>query len=156
MNKAQLQALVEQKPTLKEKLQLLLPLVATVGQKEYDAWEQDEQGYNEELGHGGICHLIAEGVAEELDEYIPNGLHMTVSATHMQHVFVSSFIRHEDGEIEGYTVDIYPYLYETGGGFCWKKIPDVVFDSSMVELYPISADDYLTEDELDYMGWNDE
>jgi hypothetical protein len=29
---------------------------------------------------------------------------------------------------EAYEIDIHPSTYETGGGYDWKKIPDVVFD----------------------------
>ena len=33
--------------------------LATAAQKIYDEWFQDEEGYDHEVGHGGICHLIA-------------------------------------------------------------------------------------------------
>ena len=150
MTKERLKRLVAQQPTLQKKLQFLLPRIAQVGQDEYDMWEQDEEGYAEELGHGGICHLIADGMVEMIDEYIPEGLHVAESATHMQHVFVASFYQQPDGRIEGYSVDIHPHFYETGGGFCWKKIPDVEFDASMVELYPIDAEEYLDEEQLEW------
>jgi len=32
-------------------------------------------------------------------------------------------------------VDIPPYTYETGGGYNWKKIPDVTFDASDIVFY---------------------
>ena len=153
MQKEDLQKLIKAQPTLKEKLTLLFPLIAQVGQEEYDAWEQDEEGYDVELGGGGICHLIAEEVADTINEYIPEGLHTTQSATHMQHVYVVSFLKGKDGEIEGYSVDISPYLYEEGGGFCWRKLPDVEFQADWVELYPAELEDQFDEFELEELDW---
>ena len=40
--------------------------LAAVAQEEYDNWIQDEEDHNEELGSGGICHLIAEKLVDVL------------------------------------------------------------------------------------------
>jgi hypothetical protein len=46
-------------------------------------------------------------------------------------------VQTEDGI---YSVDISPYAYERGGGYTWKKIPDVKFTPDDVEIDMISPD----------------
>jgi hypothetical protein len=108
--------------------------LADAAQKIYDEWEQDENGYCEMIGEGGICQDIADAMADVL---INNGIECsTVSQqTGEQHVYVVA--KTEDGV---YNVDIPPYLYETGGGYCWKKIPDVEFDVRYVIIDRLSPD----------------
>ena len=52
-----------------------------------------------------------------------------------QHVYVVA--KTEDGI---YEVDIPPDVYETGGGYCWKKIPNVKFDEEDVLINRLSFD----------------
>lgn len=106
----------------------VLTQLANAAQKQYDMWEQDAEGYNEELGYGGICHLIADDLADVL---IQHGIDCaTVCSTHEQHVYLVCKFR------EGvYMVDIPYSVYETGGGFNWKKRKNVKFDSSHVVLH---------------------
>jgi len=49
---------------------------------------------------------------------------------------------------EAYSVDIPPRVYETGGGYSWKKIPDVVFksDDIVIDNIPIGDVINLLED----------
>ena len=98
-----------------------------VAQAQYDAWAQDEEGYDEELGTGGICHLIADDIADILNDH---GITCsTVSSSWEQHVYLVGQFR------EGvYMIDIPYNVYETGGGFTWKKRKDVKFDPSHVQL----------------------
>jgi transglutaminase-like putative cysteine protease len=112
-------------------------------QKVYDEWEQDENGYCDMLGEGGICQDIADAMADVLSN---NGIECsTVSqVSGEQHVYVVA--RTEDGV---YNVDIPPYLYETGGGYCWKKIPDVEFDERYLVINRLSSD---PDEYYDYIG----
>lgn len=102
--------------------------LASAAQKEYDAWEQDENGYNEELGTGGICHLIADELINVLNKH---GIWdvTTVSSSYEQHVYLVGKFK------EGvYLIDIHWSVYEQGGGFSWKKLPDIVFDESDITI----------------------
>ena len=97
-------------------------------QKLYDQWSQDENGNDEELGSGGICHLIAEAFVDVLYKH---GIYrcQTVSSCHEQHVYVVGQFR------EGvYMIDVPYHLYEQGGGFTWKKIPNIKFDESYIDI----------------------
>lgn len=108
--------------------------LAHSAQKVYDEWEQDENGYCDILGEGGICQDIADAMADVLSN---NGIECsTVSqSSGEQHVYVVA--RTEDGV---YKVDIPPYLYETGGGYNWKKIPDVEFDERYIVIDGLTSD----------------
>lgn len=100
-------------------VEALKPQMVAVAQRVYDAWDQDEDGYDEEVGSGGICHLIADEIATVL---IDAGVETcTVSATHEVHVYCVVAV--QEGVFE---VDIPYRVYEIGGGYTWKKIPDVV------------------------------
>jgi len=106
--------------------------IVDVAQKQYNQWAQNEEGYDEELGSGGICHLIAEEVADILSEHGINA--STVSSNFEQHVYVVAQFR------EGiYEIDIPYQYYETGGGFTWKKLPDIVFDTSHIVLHKLDS-----------------
>ena len=114
-----------------KEVELIKKELAAAGQKVYDDWEQDENGHNDELGSGGICHLIAD---EMIDVFSKHGIQriQTVSSTHEQHVYLVGQFR------EGvFMIDIHWSNYETGGGFNWKKIPDVTFDEDYITIYKL-------------------
>jgi hypothetical protein len=120
--------------TTKQKLLNLKPKLVLAAQQVYDNWEQNEEGYCDSLGQGGICQDIASAMVGVLDK---NDIESaTVSQTiGEQHVYVVA--KTEDGI---YEVDIPPYVYETGGGYCWKKIPNVKFDEKDVIINRLSSD----------------
>ncbi len=122
----------------------LRPQLAMAAQKVYDEWAQDENGYDEMLGEGGICQDIADAMANILTR--ANIECSTVSQqSGEQHVYVVAQL--EDGV---YIVDINPYYYETGGGYNWKKIHDVEFIPRMISISCISRDPNEYETFLDY------
>ena len=107
--------------------------LAAVAQEEYDNWVQDEEGQNEELGSGGICHLIAEKLVDVLYKHKIHRC-QTVSSCHEQHVYVVGQFR------EGvYLIDVPYQYYETGGGFTWKKIPNIKFDGDYISVYRLDC-----------------
>lgn len=114
-------------------LKALRTRFAQVAQKEYDNWCQDEDGHCEWNGYGGICHLIADAMADAMSE--AGIVCSTVSSFHEVHVYCVAQV------VEGiYEVDIRPYVYETGGGYTWKKIPDVVFEPSDITIQLLDPD----------------
>lgn len=132
-------------PNLKQSL-------AEAAQKAYDEWEQDEKGFDEMLGTGGICQDIAEYMTNVLSGY---GIECSTVSQQSgeQHVYVVAKIE-EDSDIleqEGvYIFDISPYTYETGGGYNWKKIPDVKFDESDIIINRLDFDPNSFETYLDF------
>lgn len=112
----------------------LVPLLIAAAQNEYDSWDQNEDGEDPELGFGGICQNIAEAICSVLND---KGVECaTVSATMgEQHVYCVAKLK------EGvYEVDIYPYRYERGGGYTWRKIPNVSFSVNDLMIHRLHAD----------------
>lgn len=107
----------------------LLPTITAAVQKEYDRWDENPDEY----ANGGICHLLADEVCSVLWDH--NIQSATVSSDHEVHVYTIAKVR------EGvWSVDIPPGVYETGGGYNWKKIHDVQFDPRDIDLYCITRD----------------
>jgi hypothetical protein len=125
-------------PTL---LTAAMPSIAAKAQEVYDLWEQDVDGMDDEYGAGGICHDIASAIVGELGELGVENALTVHSAVGENHVFVVALV--EDGV---YEIDIPPQVYESGGGYVWRKIPGVVFDETSVVIGkiagPMSRDEF--------------
>ena len=107
----------------------LRPEIATVAQKVYDRWEQ---GDDDELNGGGICHLIADEAANLLAQaHVPVA---TQCASDEQHVYCICQC------VEGvFEVDIPHRSYERGSMFTWTKLPDVQFTPEHVTISRLDA-----------------
>jgi hypothetical protein len=105
------------------------PQLAAAAQQVYDAWEQDAEGQDEELGAGGICHLIADSFSDVLYRFGVRdilSINFSIGTNH-----VAIYARLADGIFE---IDIAPHVYERGGGYTWTKIPDVRFQPEDVSV----------------------
>lgn len=126
---------------LRQRLMALRPQIATMAQQAYDSWEQDEDGMNDELGAGGICDEIAEGIAnlvmQDMGDLVEVEDYGFEGDDHASKIV--SALSMDTGQQTGerYLVDIPYSYYETGGGYSWKKIPNVVFDQNMVQIVKI-------------------
>jgi predicted GNAT family acetyltransferase len=108
----------------------LLPKILEKVQKTYNDWDE---GDIDTFAGGGICHFIADDICSVLSEH--NIECTTVSCSHEQHVYVAGKF------IEGiFSIDIPYSIYETGGGFSWKKIPNIKFEPADVVFYKVSGD----------------
>lgn len=125
----------------------LLPEIVRVAQAQYDAWQQDEEGFDEEYGAGGICHLIAEDMSSVLAR---KALACTTVSS-MQEVHVYVVVKLPSGV---WRVDIEPHVYETGAAYTWKKRPDVTFTEDDVTVERLSAS---PKDFADFVedGWSE-
>jgi len=115
-------------------LKSLFPLLVAAAQSEYDQWEQDEDGMDVELGSGGICQDIAGEMASVMNSH---GIDCTTVSQAIGEQHVYCICKLQEGV---YEVDISPYVYETGGGYNWKKIPGVRFDESHLSVRRLSHD----------------
>lgn len=104
--------------------------ILQVSQKEYDDWNEDDI---DTYAGGGICHLIADSICSVLFDLDVEC--SSVSSCHEQHVYVA--VKCKEGL---FTIDIPYWIYETGGGFNWKKIPDVKFEERDIQFYRVSSD----------------
>lgn len=122
----------------------IVPSLVPVVQKVYDDWQQDEDGYDEEVGNGGICHVIVDKMidaAGEFDLY-------SVSSTHEQHVYIIG--KFKEGIFE---IDVPHRRYETGGGFTWTKLPGVVFDADDIVISCLDRDPKRISQYVDNDEW---
>jgi len=124
--------------SLKQQLRQLRPKFAAAAQAIYDSWEQDEDGFDEEFGGGGICDAIANAIMG----LMPSGIDtMDGGQPGDEHAFVIAF-----NDTEACTVDIPPGVYESGGGYNWKKRQGVTITEDDVEIIPINRSDIEPED----------
>lgn len=108
-------------------IKTLVPQMVDAVQQEYDNW--DEQ--NEEYAGGGICHLIADKIA---DIIIQHGIEcQSVSSTFEQHVYVVAKVA--EGVVQ---IDVPYNIYEKGDGYTWYKIPNVVFYDNDIVIQTLS------------------
>jgi hypothetical protein len=132
---------------LQRKIKSLIPKMLPKVQKVYDNWDQDEEGYAEGYGHGGICDDIAEAICDVLytaridcvSVYNESFYHTSPYAYDFSDFNIEEYEEQGDNRIL-IKVDIPPYVYEEGAGYIWKKIPNVKF----------TARDFVIED----MSWN--
>jgi hypothetical protein len=124
---------------LKEQLEALRPALAEAAQKPYDAWEQDEEGMDPELGAGGICQDVA---AELCDAIGQAGIDCYTQHAEIgeQHVWA---VAYDEATQEAYLVDIPFCVYESGGGYNWTKLPDVVFEPSDIVIESLDFEDAM-------------
>ncbi len=97
-----------------------IPALLAAAQGVYDAWEQDENGEDPELGTGGICDRIAEALGGVLAEHGYATAEGTPQGDEHANVVASA-----DGI--SWLVDIPAHLYERGAGYNWRKLPGVKF-----------------------------
>jgi hypothetical protein len=131
-------------PSLKH-VERLAPDMAKAAQKVYDDWALDDEGYDHEVGSGGICHLIADQILDVLYKHHVDTRMTTISSNYEVHVYC--IIQLEEGVV---TIDVPHSLYETGGGYSWKKIEGVKFDKSDIIFDVIDADPNSFKEYADY------
>ena len=139
------------KGPLYQKLFSIRSEMAQAAQKVYDSWYQDEAGFDETYGGGGICHDIADAIVSVIYEHIPNVIAGSVNPSCGEnHVWTMVALESEDenegededkGMGEGYVVDIPYYAYEKGGGYNWTKIQDVEFSPDDITISFVHPDD---------------
>lgn len=119
----------------------LRPQLVAAAQDVYDSWHQDETGYCEEHAYGGICHIIAEAFREILEDHNINTTSFSQSIGPV-HVWAVADV---DGM--AYRIDIPPQVYESGYGYEWTKLADVIFSENDVVVEPMGYpfEDYLEE-----------
>jgi hypothetical protein len=125
---------------LRNELEFLRPDIVKAAQEVLDAWQVDEQGFDEEFGAGGACDAIAIAISDlvaNLDgiDIIQAGQdgddHAWIIARRGDHAF---------------EIDIPPYVYETGGGYNWKKKPNVQIQPSDIIIHPVNVADIESDE----------
>lgn len=126
---------------LERKLHNIKNKLIKAAQKVYNEWDQIN-GYDEIYGSGGICQDIAEEISFILNQYNIDCITVDSGGIGEQHVWVIAF---DEKEKVAYNVDIPPEIYESGGGYNWKKIPNVKFNKHDIFISEVDFDIVETE-----------
>lgn len=123
---------------LEQQLHALRPAIVKAAQKVLDGWEQDDEGIDEEFGAGGVCDAIDTAIADVVFAKIPNVNRTQYGHDGDDH---ASSIYYDDKE--AFLVDIGPHVYESGGGYRWKKRAGVRLDPHDVEIVELKRSDIV-------------
>ena len=151
----------EKEVELLQQLKELKPNFAEAAQKRIDEWNQDESGYDEMLGYGGICQDVAEAIGNVCHD---NGIDCITMSAEIgeQHVWSVAYREwncsgeEECGEEgcegdhmlgETYEIDISPYVYEEGGGYNWRKKQNVKIQGSDISISKMSYEDFKANEQ---------
>lgn len=123
---------IHKEDSLLRHLEQLRPKLINAAQVEYDSWVADDDGYDEEVGYGGICHLIADAICEVLQN---NSIDCTTQSSEIGETHVWA-VAYDENDFVAYIVDIPPNVYETGAAYTWKKIPNIKFNLNDIYFEP--------------------
>lgn len=118
--------------SLKSELQQLRRKLATAAQEVYDGWNQNSEGIDELLGTGGICSEIAQAFQEVISRQALDVQFFEGGQEGDDHAFI--VVQQDD---EAYGVDIPAGVYESGGGYNWKKRQGVSITPDHVVIFPV-------------------
>lgn len=114
-----------------------------VSQKVYDEWNQNEHGYDEYYGSGGICDDIADAMCHNVINLKTNYGCFHIYNEYDCH---TSIYVYDLATKQIYNVDIPPYIYESGTGYNWKKIKNVSFNVNHIDIIEVEWDNYFDND----------
>lgn len=103
--------------------------MASAAQSVYDAWHQDDDGIDEEIGCGGICDRVADAIGGIIVDRLPGVEIDQGGQDGDDHAFVIAY--DTDTAV---SVDIPASVYESGGGYAWRKRPGVTITQDDVTL----------------------
>lgn len=117
-----------------ERVDALRAALAEAAQRVYDAWDQDAEGVDPELGTGGICDGVADAMAEVLGR-LDGADAVTEYCQTDTHTYVVLAI--DEGVFK---VDVPAAAYETGFGYVWRKRPGIKLKPEDVSIEKLSDD----------------
>ena len=108
----------------------------------YVSWQQDESGYDEEVGYGGICNMVADAIADVLFKHQISCKTYSAEEDHTAVIAAT--------KTECYGIDVHWTHYEICKGlYCYTKIKDVEITPELVSVHPeyreMLQDEYTDE-----------
>jgi hypothetical protein len=129
---------------LESRLNSLKSEFAQAAQKVYDDWTPDASPDGDwEVGHGGICNLVADALADVVWKHLPD-VECTTASYGDNHTACFVWLGDKGEEdAEMFAVDIPYHYYEISHGwYDWEKIPGVSFSPSDVQIDHLWRNDY--------------
>lgn len=121
--------------SLKSQLYSLRSKIIEAAQKILDEWLQDDEGIDEVLGAGGVCDQISNAIMYIVGQHIPSVNFTNGGQEGDNHAYPIIY-----NDERAFIVDIPHYVYEKGGGYSWKKIPNVILKENDVVIEEIDRD----------------
>lgn len=123
--------------SLKDALEALRPKMAEAAQRVLDAWQPDDDGYDEEYGGGGACDDVNAAIQELIHGI--EGVEV-VDGGHDgdDHAWTIVY-----DDVNAFAVDIPPGVYEEGGGYSWSKKDGVTVSPDDVVISPVRRRDVV-------------
>ena len=129
-----LKLLLEQQNKTLSDIQRLIPQFVKSAQAVYDSWDQSNPE-EDDLNGGGICQEIAEAISGDCGRHGIEAVTVDSNGMGEQHVWVVARV------VEGiFEIDIPYHEYESGGGYTWKKKPNVKFTNHSIHISKMSND----------------
>jgi hypothetical protein len=131
--------LTEAPSRLLEILLTLRPQLALAAQAVYNEWNQNTEAMTDEVfGGGGICDAITNAMWSVLSA---NGIDCTEGGHDGDdHAYLIAY-----DDVDTFSVDIPPAIYEEGMGFSWVKIPGVEFEPTDVVILKTWRPDWIDD-----------
>jgi len=121
--------------SLKSQLYSLRSKIIEAAQNILDQWSQNEEGIDEEFGGGGACGQISNSIIDIICQNIPSVNFTNGEQDGDDHAYPIIY-----NDERAFIVDIPHYVYERGGGYSWKKIPNVILKENDVVIEEIDRD----------------
>ena len=134
------------KPIKMDDLRALRGEIAAAANAVLDEWQQDDDGMDPTFGAGGACDQVATAVAGVLAEHGYDTYGGGQDGDDHAWVVV------HDGRI-AVSVDIPPSVYETGGGYVWRKRDGASVKPEDVEMAEVGLEAVDTEAKASF-GFN--
>lgn len=122
---------------------------STAAQKILDAWEQNENQFDEVFGYGGPCDEISMAISGIISQHNIDTIEGGQPGD--DHAFT---IAYDDNE--AYGIDVPHSLYEIGRGYSWKKIKDIKIQPSDIDIWKINRKDLGEIEKLSYYNGQEE
>ena len=118
--------------SLKSQLYSLRLKIIEAAQRVLDEWFQDDEGVSDEFGGGGVCDQISNAIMGVVGQHIPNVNFMDGGQDGDDHAYPIIY-----NDEKAFIIDIPNYIYEIGGGYSWRKIPNVILKENDVVIEEI-------------------
>ncbi len=122
--------------SLLDDLDRLRPELAAAAQAVVDSWVVDEDG-EDDYGGGGVCDDVARALSGVVSA-LPGVEVVDGGQDGDDHAWI---VVYDDSE--AFAVDVPPGVYETGGGYSWKKIDGAVVSPDDVVIEPVRRSDVV-------------
>jgi hypothetical protein len=120
--------------SLLDDLERLRPELAAAAQTVVDDWVLDE---DDDYGGGGVCDDVAQALSGVISS-LPGVEVVDGGHDGDDHAWVVVY-----DDTEAFAVDVPPGVYETGGGYAWKKIEGAKVSPDDIVIEPVLRSDVV-------------